>query len=125
VALSSLFFMLAHVNQGLEWPKLAILYLVGLAFGTIACLANSTLASIPVHIIGDLTFFIFVWPRDAARRLIWDGGPDAWFWIHVAQAIAFTGLAILAFRRLARSGRGLRTLGGPVVSALSQSQVNS
>ena len=26
--------------------------------------------------------------------------PDAWFWLHVAQAIVFTALAILAFIRL-------------------------
>jgi len=101
VALSSIFFMLAHVNQGLEWPKLLVFYLVGVTFGTIAYLANSILASIPVHILGDLTFFIFVWPRDAARRLVWDAGADAWFWVHVAQAIVFTGLGILAFRQLA------------------------
>jgi hypothetical protein len=27
---------------------------------------------------------------------------DAWFWLHVAQAILFTALAILAFTRLAK-----------------------
>ncbi len=102
VALASFFFMLAHLNQGLYWPKLLVFYLAGVTFGTIAYLANSILASIPVHILGDLTFFIFVWPRDAARRLVWDGGADAWFWIHAAQAIVFTGLTILALRRLAR-----------------------
>lgn len=122
VAFSSLFFMLFHVNQGLEWPKLLVFYLVGVTFGAIACLANSILASIPVHVLGDLTFFIFIWPRDAARRLVWDTGADAWFWIHVAQAIVFAGLAILTFRRLARVSRGVRASAGGRVSGL---QVNS
>ena len=108
VALASFFFMLAHLNQGLYWPKLLVFYLAGVTFGTIAYLANSILASIPVHILGDLTFFIFVWPRDAARRLVWNGGADSWFWIHAAQAIAFTALAIFAFRRLARVSSRLR-----------------
>lgn len=123
VALASFFFMLAHLNQGLYWPKLLVFCLVGLAFGTIAYLANSILASIPVHMLGILTFFIFIWPRDAARRLVWEGGPDAWFWTHVVQAIVFTGLAILAFRRLARVSRGVRASGAPIVQGMSQ--VNS
>jgi len=112
VALSSFFFMLAHLNHGLFWPKLLVYYLAGVMLGTIAYLANSILASIPVHILADLTFFIFVWPRDAARRLVWDGGADAWFWVHVAQAMIFTGLAIPAFRRLAQVSQGVRPFGG-------------
>ena len=52
--------------------------------------------------IGDLAFFTLVWPHDAARRLVSDSGTDNWFWIHVAQAIVFTVLAVLAFQRLAR-----------------------
>jgi hypothetical protein len=47
--------------------------------------------------IGDLTFFTSVWPHDAARRLVWDSGTDNWFWIHVAQAIVLTMLAVWAF----------------------------
>ena len=39
---------------------------------------------------------------DATRQLVWEGGADRWFWIHVAQAIIFTVLAIPAFVRLAR-----------------------
>jgi hypothetical protein len=48
-----------------------------------------------------MTFFAFIWPHDAARRLVWQGGADAWFWLHAAQAIVFTGLAIVAYRKLA------------------------
>ncbi len=58
-----------------------------------------------MHILGDLTFFILVWPNDAARRLVWNGGADGWFWIHVAQVIVFTFFAIAAFRALAKTAR--------------------
>jgi len=104
VVLSSFFFMLAHLNHGLFWPKLLVYFLVGVVFGTIAHLANSILASIPVHVIGDLTFFFLIWPYDSARRLVWQGGLGmGWFWLHTAQAVLFTVLTILALRRLAGS----------------------
>ena len=95
--------MLAHANYGWFWPKLLVHFLAGVAFGTIAYLTDSILASIPVHIVGDLTFFTVVWPHDCSRRLVTEGGSDVWFWIHVAQAAAFTALALLAFRLLARN----------------------
>jgi membrane protease YdiL (CAAX protease family) len=111
VAVASFFFMLAHLNQGAYWPKLLVFYLAGVTFGATAWFANSILASIPVHILGDLTFFIFVWPRDVARRLVWEGGADAWFWVHAVQAIVFTGLAVLAFQKLSRVTRAVRAAG--------------
>jgi hypothetical protein len=46
-------------------------------------------------------FFLMIWPHDASRRLIGAGGADAWFWLHLAQAVAFGALAIAAFARLA------------------------
>lgn len=102
VAVSSLVFALAHFAHGILWPKLLVYSLVGVAFGATAYLTNSTLPAIAPHIIGDLTFFTLVWPRDAARRLVFDSGTDIWFWIHAVQAIAFTVLAVSAFQRLAR-----------------------
>ncbi len=99
---SSFLFALAHLTQGFWLPKLFVYFLVGVTFGGIASQANSILASIPVHVLGDLTFFILVWPNDAARRLVLTGGADAWFWIHVAQAVVFSLLAILTFRELAK-----------------------
>ena len=87
VTVSSLGFAFAHFPHGILWPKLLVYFLVGIAFGATAYLTNSTLPAIVPHIIGDLTFFTLVWPNDAARRLVWDSGPDNWFWIHVAQAI--------------------------------------
>jgi hypothetical protein len=43
-----------------------------------------------------------VWPHDATRELISQGGADAWFWIPSAQALIFTALAVGAFFRLAK-----------------------
>ncbi len=102
VMVSSLVFALAHYAHGFLWPKLLVYFLAGTAFGVTAYLTNSTLPAILPHMIGDLTFFTLVWPHDAARRLVWDSGTDSWFWIHVAQAIVFTVLAVWAFQRLAR-----------------------
>jgi membrane protease YdiL (CAAX protease family) len=102
VVISSALFALAHFTQGFFWPKLLVYFLAGVVFGVVACCTNSILPSIAVHIIGDLTFFALIWPHDATRRQVWNSGTDAWFWIHVAQAIIFTALAILAFKRLAR-----------------------
>ena len=111
VIVSSLGFAFAHFAHGILWPKLLVYSLVGIAFGTTAYLTNSTLPALP-HMIGDLTFFTLVWPYDAARRLVLDSGTDNWFWIHVAQAIIFTVLAVLAFQRLARAReQSRRTLG--------------
>jgi membrane protease YdiL (CAAX protease family) len=108
VSISSVFFALAHLTQGFFWPKLFVYYLVGIVFGVTAYFTQSTVPAIPVHIIGDLSFFTLVWPHDATRRLVWDGGVDTWFWIHVAQAVLFTALAIPAFLRLAKVSKPLR-----------------
>jgi membrane protease YdiL (CAAX protease family) len=102
VLISSILFALAHLTHGFFWPKLLVYFLVGVAFAVPAYLTKSIIPSIPVHIIADMVFFALVWPHDATRRLVWEGGADQWFWIHVAQAIFFTALAIPAFIRLAR-----------------------
>jgi membrane protease YdiL (CAAX protease family) len=103
VIISAAAFALAHFTQGLFWPKLFVYFLAGVTFGTIAYLTQSTLPAIPCHIIGDLTFFLFVWPRDASRH----SGADRWFWIHVMQAAVFTVLAVWAFRHLAKQSTDL------------------
>src|SRR5262249_48219132 len=71
VTLSSFVFALAHVTQGLSLPKLLVYFLVGVTFGAMAYFNKSILPVIPVHIAGDLAFFIFVWPYDAARKQVW------------------------------------------------------
>ena len=106
VFLSSLLFMLAHANHGWYWPKLTVYFFAGVTFGVIARLTNSILTTLPVHIVGDLTFFLLIWPRDAVRVLVTAGGADMWFWLHVAQAVVFTGLAWMAFRELRKLRAG-------------------
>jgi membrane protease YdiL (CAAX protease family) len=102
IVIASVVFALAHgPTQGFLWPKLLFYLLVGVAFGATAYLTNSILPAIPVHFVGLLLFFTLIWPRDASRRLVWEGGADNWFWIHVAQAVVFTVLAVWAFQRLA------------------------
>jgi membrane protease YdiL (CAAX protease family) len=111
VAISSVWFALAHLNHGFFWPKLLVYFLVGVVFGVTAYLTQSIVPAIPVHIIGDLTFFTLVWPHDATRRLVWEGGADTWFWIHTGQTVLFTALAIPAFLRLAKVSEPLRRSG--------------
>jgi membrane protease YdiL (CAAX protease family) len=50
IVLSSFVFALAHVSQGLAWPKFLVYFLVGVTFGTMARLNDSILPVIPVHI---------------------------------------------------------------------------
>lgn len=108
VSVSSVLFALAHLTHGFFWPKLLVYFLVGAVFGVIAYLTQSSVPAIPAHVVGDLTFFTLVWPYDASRRMVWNGGADTWFWIHVVQTIVFTALAIPAFRRVARLSKTLR-----------------
>lgn len=103
VVLSSLIFSLAHVTQGVVWPKLLFYFLVGVLFGLLALLNDSILPVIPVHIAGDLIFFVFVWPHDQTRSLIWQSGSDLWFWLHVAQTVIFAAASVLALRRIRRA----------------------
>lgn len=88
-------------TAGPAWPRLIFYFLTGIMLAVLAYRANSILPGLVVHILGILAFFTLVWPYDATRRLIGDGGADAGFWIHVAQGPVFTMLAILAFQRLA------------------------
>ena len=100
VLLSSCVFAIAHVSQGFALPKLLLYFLVGVTFGSLALVNDSILPVIPVHVIGDLTFFLLVWPYDGGRTLVWTSGPDLWFWGHVLQIVVCGGLSIAAFRKL-------------------------
>ena len=100
VVLSSVIFALAHVTQGVAWPKLLFYFFVGVVFGSLALLNDSILPVIPVHIAGDLIFFLFVWPHDQTRTLIWQSGTDPWFWLHVVQTIGLAAASFLAFSRI-------------------------
>jgi len=123
VVISSVLFALAHgPTQGFLWPKLLFYFIVGIVFGATAYLTKSILPAIPVHVIGLLVFFTLVWPHDATRGLIWEGGADAWFWVHSAQALIFTALAVGAFFRLAKVSERSASHGDNRVAADSASE---
>ncbi|HEY6306351.1 MAG TPA: CPBP family intramembrane glutamic endopeptidase, partial [Candidatus Angelobacter sp.] len=103
IVISSTLFAAAHLTHGFFWTKLSVYFLFGVAAGVTARLANSILPSIVVHAMADLTFFVLVWPRDATRRLVTEGGADTWFWIHVAQVVVCAPVAIWCLRQLVRS----------------------
>jgi membrane protease YdiL (CAAX protease family) len=111
VGISSFLFAMAHLTHGLLWPKLLVYFLVGVVFGITAYLTRSIIPALPVHVIGDMIFFILVWPYDAGRQLVWESGTNKWFWIHAWQAVLFTVLAIPAFLRLAKVSQPLRNAG--------------
>jgi len=103
VGISSLLFALVHgPTQGFLWPKLLFYFLVGITFGAIAYLTKSILPAIPVHCVGLFVFFMWIWPHDPQRQNILASGADKWFWIHLAQTIAFSSAAIWAFVQLGR-----------------------
>jgi hypothetical protein len=54
---------------------------------------------------GDLTIFFLIWPYDATRPDVFHDGAGISFWLYAALAVAFTGLALLAFRQLSRAAR--------------------
>lgn len=103
LALTALLFALGpHPPAGAPLvPKMLFFFLTGLTFSAMAYLTKSILPAIPVHAIGLFAFFVGVWPYDPERPLVFTAGPDAWFWIHVAQLIVFAVLAYGAFRKLA------------------------
>src|SRR5262249_50578901 len=53
-----------------------------------------------IHSFGDLVFFTLVWPHDAGRRLVTEGGADAGFWAATAIAATFAAVWFVAFRKL-------------------------
>jgi len=86
--------------QAALWPKWLFFFLSGLTFATLAYLTDSIVPGLAVHGAALLTFFLFVWPHDPQRRLIFEGGADGWLWTHVGQVAIFSVLACWAFWRL-------------------------
>ena len=87
---------------GFEPSKIRFYLTVGVVFGTIAFLTQSVLPAIPVHIAGDLLFFLVIWPNDSGRRHVLSGGPDAAFWLSLLELFIFGSLTALIFVWLAR-----------------------
>jgi membrane protease YdiL (CAAX protease family) len=106
IAIAALVIAPAHaLTQGFYWPTMLWYFCVDVMFGTMAYLTKSILPGSVVHAVGLTVFFTLIWPNDTHRGLISVTGADTWFWIHVAQAIIFAALAVLAFIRLARLTR--------------------
>ena len=100
------------LTQGFAWATFLFYFLVDVMLGATAYLCNSVWPGVVVHASGLLIFFTLVWPFDARRGVVGDAMTDWWFWIHVAQAVVFSVLAILAFRRLASAARTVRSASG-------------
>jgi len=114
IVISSLLMAPGHgLTQGFVWPTLLWYFFADMMFGVMAYLTDSILPGIVIHGVGLLVFFVLVWPADQSRRLVADGGGDAWFWIHTGQAIVFTALAIPVFRHLASVTQGARARRAP------------
>jgi hypothetical protein len=88
-------------TQGFAWPTFAFYLVVDVMLGTVANLCDSILPAIAVHAAGLAAFFTLIWPDDPRRIVGAAALHDLWLWTHLAQAVIFTGLALLAFRRLA------------------------
>ncbi len=86
-------------------PRLVLYFLTGLTFSLLSYLTNSNLPGLVVHILGIFFFFLLVWPQDPKRPLVGASGADLGFWISLLLAVLSTGLAVLAFRRLAGVAR--------------------
>jgi membrane protease YdiL (CAAX protease family) len=101
--ITSVLFAVAHLTQGFYAPKLLVYLLVGLGLGFIALRTGSLLPAMVVHSFGDLIFFTQVWPHDAGRRLIGQGGPDGAFYLDLAMLVLAAPLCIVAARQLVKA----------------------
>src|SRR6478672_9032301 len=91
--ISILFALGPHPPTGAAWwPKFVFYFLTSIVFAVMALMTRSILPGLLVHITGDLVFFTSIWPHDPTRPLVLESGFDEWFWIHSAQALAFTSL---------------------------------
>jgi len=88
------------VTQGFAWPTVLFYLLVDGMLGLTAYLCNSVWPGVAVHAIGLLIFFALVWPFDSRRPLGGNAVADWWFWLHAAQAVVFSVLAVVAFHHL-------------------------
>jgi hypothetical protein len=100
LVISSLMFAAAHLTQGLYPTKLVVYFLFGLGLALIVWRTGSLAPAMVVHSFGDLVFFTLVWPLDAGRRLVTEGGADAVFYGALALTVVCAALWWMAFRRL-------------------------
>jgi membrane protease YdiL (CAAX protease family) len=113
---STLLFAAVHFIQGIDAVKLGLYFGAGLIFALIGYLTNSLYAVMVVHSLGDVLGFTVLWPHDQVHHAM--GAADPLFVPALAATLVFTPLAALAFRKLARVSRPLRTPAEPVALAL-------
>jgi membrane protease YdiL (CAAX protease family) len=111
ILVTALMMLPAHgLTQGFGVATIVFYLCVDAMLGLLAYLVQSIVPGVIVHAVGLVVFFSLIWPFDEGRRIIGSEGPDAWFWIHVIQALVGIMLSVLAFRRLARVTTPLRAL---------------
>jgi membrane protease YdiL (CAAX protease family) len=111
ILVTALMMLPAHgLTQGFGVPTIVFYLCVDAMLGLLAYLAQSIVPGVMVHAVGLAVFFSLIWPFDSGRRIIGSEGPDAWFWIHVVQALVGMVLSVLAFRRLALITTPLRAV---------------
>jgi len=104
-------------TQGFVWTTVLFYLVSDVMLGFSAYLTRSIIPGIVIHSISLLTFFSLVWPHDHERALIWQHGPDNWFWVHVAQVLIFAVLGIFTFFRVSRMTKRTTNLARSAISA--------
>jgi membrane protease YdiL (CAAX protease family) len=108
---SSVLFAAVHFTQGLDPVKLSLYFAAGLVFALVGYMTNSLYAVMVVHSLGDVLGFTVLWPHDQVPHGM--GVHDPLFAPALAALAIFTPLAILAFRKLYKVGRPLRSPAPP------------
>jgi len=100
ISITSLMFLLLHLNQAWAPPLLLPLFALGALFGILAYAADSLIPSIIAHAVTDVFNFAYWWTDVAGtfdRRPIADTGIDAhfvlWLLVFVVSITLFTWTA--------------------------------
>jgi membrane protease YdiL (CAAX protease family) len=113
-------FGLWHFSHGFAHTvsRLPYYFAISIIYSAIAYLSDSLLPVAVVHACGDALEFLYVWWRGAphASPLVWQSGPDGYFWIHLGLTALLGALAIGAFRKLTFARR-LQQCAAPADSA--------
>lgn len=117
ILLTGFLFGLAHFTHPEVGLSLMPYYMaVAAVYGTLAYLTNSIFPGMVLHAGGNILSALALfgqgrseWQASADRtRLIWDGGPDASFWIAVVAFLIAGGVAVGAYFALARVAQEAR-----------------
>lgn len=114
ILVTGVIFGFAHFGHPEVTLRLLPYYLaVAAVYGSLAYFTNSVLPSMFLHVVGNAFSYLRLFAAgtsewqatDHPRRLIWDGGTDASFWISVAISAALALAAVWAYTRLAHVAR--------------------